>query len=218
MTASIHHIIINDDRYLLRCRCSLAQQAAMRRDDPPHILRVGIARLVDGTNAAIRALIAALLAGMCVCALLQVTVRLALDSLGLNLSVPWSEELSRYFMIWLIFLGAAYACRRAQLIALTVVVENIPAPLRRIANVMAALVCIAFYVLLIKVGLAAFRAGFVEMSPVLQFPKAYIYAAMPIGGAVMILNTLACLAESWGWIDGPARDRMQNGGATPAQP
>jgi len=190
----------------------------MRRDDPPHALRVGIARFVDGTNAAIRVLIAALLAGMCACALLQVIVRLVLDSVGLNLSVPWSEELSRYFMIWLIFLGAAYACRHAQLIALTVVVENIPAPLRRLANMAAALVCIAFYALLIYVGLAAFRAGFVEMSPVLQFPKAYIYVAMPIGGAVMILNTLAFLAEGWGWIDGPARDGTQGGDATPAQP
>jgi TRAP-type C4-dicarboxylate transport system permease small subunit len=189
----------------------------MRRDDQPHILRAGIARFVNGTNAAIRVLIAALLAGMCACALLQVIVRLVLDSVGFNLSVPWSEELSRYFMIWLIFLGAAYACRRAQLIALTVVVENIPTPMRRIANVTAALVCIAFYALLIYVGLTAFRAGYIEMSPVLQFPKAYIYAAMPIGGVIMILNTLAFLAESWGWIDGPATDGPKGGDATPAQ-
>jgi TRAP-type C4-dicarboxylate transport system permease small subunit len=190
----------------------------MRRDDPPHTLRVGIARFVDGANAALRVVIAALLAGMCACALLQVIVRLVLDSVGLNLSVPWSEELSRYFMIWLIFLGAAYACRRAQLIALTVVVENLPAPLRRMANAITALVCIAFYGLLIHVGLAAFRAGFVEMSPVLQFPKAYVYAAMPIGAAVMIVNTLAFLAERAGWIDGPARGGMEGGDATPAPP
>jgi len=190
----------------------------MRRGNPPDTLRVIVGRFVDGTNATIRILIAALLAGMCACALLQVVVRLVLDSFGLNFSVPWSEELSRYFMIWLIFLGAAYACRRAQLISLTVVVDNLPVPLRRIVNLAAALVCIAFYALLIWVGMASFRSGFIEMSPVLQFPKAYVYAAMPIGGAVMILNTLAFLAENLGWIDGPTSGGIQGGVAVPDAP
>jgi TRAP-type C4-dicarboxylate transport system permease small subunit len=197
---------------------SVFEQAAMRRDSPPSKLRVTIGYFVDRTNATIRILIAALLAGMCVCALLQVIVRLVLDSFGLNLSAPWSEELSRYFMIWLIFLGAAYACRRDQLISLTVVVGNLPVPLRRIANLAAALVCITFYAILIQVGMAAFRSGFIEMSPVLQFPKAYVYAAMPVGGAVMILNTLAFLAENLGWIDGPTNGGIQAGVAAPDAP
>lgn len=175
----------------------------MRHDHPSSLLRAGIGRFVDGSNAAIRLLIAALLAGMCACALLQVIVRLVLDSVGINLSVPWSEELSRYFMIWLIFLGAAYACRRGQLISLTIVVDSLPARSRQAANAATALICIAFYVLLIQVGMSAIRSGLVEMSPVLQFPKAYVYAAMPVGGAAMLVNTLAFLAESWGWIDGP---------------
>ena len=67
----------------------------------------------------------------------------------------------------------------------------------------AALVCAAFYLLLLQVGLVAIRAGFVEMSPVLQFPKAYVYGAMPVGAAAMILNTLALVAEGFGWIGPP---------------
>ncbi len=190
----------------------------MRRDSPLNTLRAAVGSFVDRINATIRIAIAALLAGMCVCALLQVIVRLVLDSFGLNLSVPWSEELSRYFMIWLIFLGAAYACRRDQLISLTVVVDNLPVPLRRIANLAAAFVCIAFYAVLIQVGVTSIRSGFIEMSPVLQFPKAYVYAAMPIGGAVMILNTLAFLAENLGWLDGPTNGGIQGGVAAPDAP
>jgi TRAP-type C4-dicarboxylate transport system permease small subunit len=190
----------------------------MRRDHPSNLLRTGIARFIDGVNAAIRLLIAALLAGMSACALLQVIVRLVLDSVGINLSVPWSEELSRYFMIWLIFLGAAYACRRGQLISLTIVVDNLPARLRHAANLATAIICIAFYAMLIQVGMAAIRSGFIEMSPVLQFPKAYVYAAMPIGGAIMILNTLAFLAESWGWIDQPTSGSLRKSDAASEAP
>jgi len=197
---------------------SFRRTGQMRRDGSPSLLRAGISRFIDGTNATIRILIAALLAGMCVCALLQVIVRLVLDSFGLNLSVPWSEELSRYFMIWLIFLGAAYACRRDQLISLTIVVDNLPIRLKRIANLAAALVCIAFYAMLVQVGLASIRSGFIEMSPVLQFPKAYVYAAMPIGGTVMILNTLAFLAENLGWIDGPTSGGIHGGVVAPDAP
>jgi TRAP-type C4-dicarboxylate transport system permease small subunit len=121
-------------------------------------------------------------------------------------------------MIWLIFLGAAYACRRDQLISLTIVVDNLPIRLKRIANLAAALVCIAFYAMLVQVGLASIRSGFIEMSPVLQFPKAYVYAAMPIGGTVMILNTLAFLAENLGWIDGPSSGGIQGGVVAPDAP
>jgi TRAP-type C4-dicarboxylate transport system permease small subunit len=188
-------IIINDDHIR-----SFHRKVSMSRLGSTHALSSGLGRFVDRMNAAIRLSIAGLLAAMCACALLQVLVRLALDFFKLDFSVPWSEELARYAMIWLIFLGAAHACRRSQLISLTIVVERVPPQVRQVASVLAALVCIAFYAMLIKVGFTAIRAGAVEMSPVLQFPKAYVYAAMPIGAAAMILNTLAMLAESFGWI------------------
>jgi len=165
-----------------------------------------VTRLIDGMNAAMRAAIAVLLAGMSICAMIQVIVRLVLDTMGANFSVPWTEELSRYMMVWLIFLGAAYACRRAQLISLTIVVDRLPAQAQAAATTICALLCVAFYALLIQVGISAFRTGFIEMSPVLQFPKAYVYAAMPVGAAAMILNTLAFLAESRGWIGRPTGD------------
>ena len=187
----------------------------MRRVDASPVPGTTLGRAVDGMNAAIRIVIAALLAGMCALALLQVVVRFVLDALGINLSVPWSEELARYFMIWLIFLGAAYGCRRGQLISLTLVVDNVPPKVRRIAGVLSALVCVAFYLLLVQVGLVAIRAGLVEMSPVLQFPKACVYAAMPIGAAAMAINTLALIAEGFGWIGAPAAHGKPGVGSEP---
>ncbi len=151
--------------------------------------------LVDAINRTIYYAIATLLAGMFICSLMQVLVRLVLDVFGINLSVPWSEELSRYFMIWLIFLGAGYGCRQAQLISLTILIARVPAKLHRVADALVALVCIGFYALLVKVGFDAMKFGWIEKSPVLQIPKAYIYLAMPVGATVMALNTIALLAE-----------------------
>ncbi|MGE0238626.1 MAG: TRAP transporter small permease [Parvibaculaceae bacterium] len=151
--------------------------------------------LADGINGIIYWLLAALMAAISILTFLQVLVRLALNASGINLSVPWSEELSRSLMIWLIFLGAAYACRRAQMIALTFVVDMVPRRLMRVMDGLAALLCILFYGLLVAVGLKATSFGWIEMSPVLQFPRAYVYLAMPVGMTIMILNTIALLCE-----------------------
>jgi len=58
------------------------------------------------------------------------------------------------------------------------------------------LVCLGFFGLLISVGLAFMELGAVETSPVMQIPKAWVYAAMPAGAALMILNTAALMAEA----------------------
>lgn len=151
--------------------------------------------LVDRLNKIIYYALAALMAAISVLTFLQVLVRLALTASGINLSIPWSEELSRSLMIWLIFLGAAYACRRAQMIALTFVVDMVPRHLERLVDGLAALVCILFYALLVIVGWKAASFGWNEMSPVLQFPRAFVYFAMPVGMVLMIVNTVALLFE-----------------------
>jgi TRAP-type C4-dicarboxylate transport system permease small subunit len=152
-------------------------------------------RWIHGLNRINYYLIASLLGGMCLLAMLQVIVRLTLNISGVHLSVPWSEELGRSLMIWLIFLGAAYACRYDQMIALTFIADALPASMQRIMDAVSALLSVAFYGLLVSVGMAAASFGWMELSPVLQLPKAYVYYAMPVGAAMMIVNTLALLVE-----------------------
>lgn len=191
-------------------------EAPTQGQPPPRSSFFGISALANSINSLIYYAVAGLLFGMFICAFLQVIVRLVFDWFGINLPMPWSEELSRFFMIWLIFLGAGYACRGAQLISLTLVVDRMPKSIHRAADGIAAAICIAFYALLVKVGLDAMRFGWIETSPVLQLPKAYVYLAMPVGAAVMIINTLAFLAERgmFGWTyqrSSPAGDAAPGG-------
>lgn len=150
---------------------------------------------IDAVNTAVFYLVGLLMAGMCLAALLQVLVRFVLTRAGLTLSVPWSEEVGRYLMIWLIFLGAAFACRRAQMIALTFVTGRVPQYLQRYVDLAGALICLAFFLLLIRVGWQAVQFGWIERSPVLQIPKAWVYLAMPVGAALMAVNTVTLLVE-----------------------
>ncbi len=151
---------------------------------------------VDWLNQALTYLIGALLAVMTVAVLTQVMVRFVLTSMGINLSAAWTEEVARYVLIWIVFLGAGIGCRRRQLISLEFVVRWLPSLAGQSVVHLGLLACIGFFGLLVSVGVAFMELGAVESSPVMQLPKAWVYAAMPAGASLMILNTAVLMAET----------------------
>lgn len=152
-------------------------------------------RTVDGLNRLIFWVLAAFMLGMTLCTLWQVLVRFLFTGLGWEIAAPWSEEVARYLMIWVIFLGAGVACRKAQLISLEVVVSMLPAPLGRSLRYGALLACLGFFALMIHLGLQFVEFGEIETSPVLSMPKTWVYLAMPLGFGVMLINTVALMVE-----------------------
>ncbi len=152
--------------------------------------------IIDRTNFIASHLCGAFLFGMCAATLVQVIVRFVLTAFHVNVAVPWSEEIARYLMIWIIFLGAAVACRRAQLISLEFIVRALPVRLGKSLRFVGLILCLMFFFLLIKLGLQFVELGHVETSPVMSVSKVYVYWAMPVGVALMIVNTLALIAET----------------------
>lgn len=150
---------------------------------------------VDGLNRLVCWLLAAMMLGMTLCTIWQVAVRFLLTGLGWNMAAPWTEEVARYLMIWIIFLGAGVACRHAQLIALELVVTRLPPVLGRLLRYAALLGCLAFFVLMIALGMEFVEFGEIETSPVLSMPKIWVYLAMPFGFGLMFLNTLTLIGE-----------------------
>lgn len=155
-----------------------------------------VLRLVDRLNLVLTYLIGILLAVMTVAVFTQVMVRFVLTAIGINLSAAWTEEVARYVLIWIVFLGAGIGCRKRQLISLEFVVRALPSLPGQGLVYLGQVVCIGFFALLIAVGLDFVQLGAVESSPVIQIPKAWVYAAMPVGAALMILNIVALTAET----------------------
>jgi TRAP-type C4-dicarboxylate transport system permease small subunit len=160
------------------------------------VVVVGVLRVVDGLNRLLTGLVGLLLAAMAASVFGQVMVRFVLTSLGINISAPWTEELARYLLIWIVFLGAGIGCRKGQLISLEFVVRALPWLPGQVAKHAGCLVCIGFFGLLVSVGMAFVELGRVETSPVMNLSKAWVYWAMPAGASLMILNTAAFMAEA----------------------
>jgi len=154
-------------------------------------------RWIDWVNNFLKLLIGIALGIMTLLVFLQVIVRFVLPSIGIFISVPWTEELSRFLMIWLVFIGGAVATRYSKLLAVDVLVTTIPVLPGKIVKIIAHTLSLVFYVCIFKIGLNWAFYGLTETAPVMGFLMIYIYSAMAVGAGLMILNTIALFIDTW---------------------
>ncbi len=108
----------------------------------------------------------------------------------------WYDEIARGCFVWLTFLGAAVGVKRQAHFRLHLVVDRLPPRLRQAAAVAALLVVMGFAGVLIQQGWVFLELGSFQRTPVMGLPKTWIYVAVPIGGALMILYSLAPLRRA----------------------
>ena len=152
-------------------------------------------RFADRINRVLEIAVGLALVGMTAVIFLQVLVRFVFAPLELPVHAPWTEELSRYLMIWAVFIGAALVARRADALAVEALVSAVPATAGRAIKVAAHLLSLFFYGCVFIIGLKMAQFGMTEMAPVLKVPMVWIYASMSTGAALTIMNGVALLAE-----------------------
>ncbi|MBL0936945.1 MAG: TRAP transporter small permease [Rhizobiaceae bacterium] len=107
-----------------------------------------------------------------------------------NFSIVWAEEVARYLMVWMTFLGAGLALRTGGLVAITNLHDAMPDRPQRALRGVIVLGLLIFFAVMIWVGYSyALRMRF-QMTPATRIPFSAIYAAMPIGFALMTVHLL----------------------------
>lgn len=102
----------------------------------------------------------------------------------------WYDEIARGCFVWMIFLGAAVGVKRHAHFRLQLAVDRLPPRGQQTASVLGFLVVIGFACVLIQQGWIFVQLGRFQQTPVMGVPKSWIYAAIPVGGALMILYSL----------------------------
>ena len=107
-------------------------------------------------------------------------------------STSWAEELIRYLMIWITFIGGGICVRRGAHIRMDFIMTVIPRRYGLMLTRTAYLLAAAFCAALVWYGirLMAFTVSHVQTSPALGVPMWVPYAAMPIGSALMALHLI----------------------------
>jgi len=152
--------------------------------------------VVDKLNALLRGAVGLMLFTMVAVVFLQILVRFVFPKFGVVLSVPWTEELARYLMIWCIFLGAAAATRAGDLIAMDTLTTVLGVRNAWRLKVFAWLVTMMFFAFLIVVGVRWVEFGLMEHSTVMDIPMVVVYLAMPVGGVLALINIAVRVCES----------------------
>jgi TRAP-type C4-dicarboxylate transport system permease small subunit len=126
----------------------------------------------------------AMLAAMAASVFANVALRMTTDR-----SLLWVEEASRYLMIWITFLGSGLVLRYGGHVGIDTLQEALP---RRAAAIRAAIfaVLLAFFVVMIVLGLRYAAFAWNQTTPVLQIPIGAVYLAMPIGFALATTHLL----------------------------
>jgi TRAP-type transport system small permease protein len=107
-----------------------------------------------------------------------------------NASIEWGEEVSRHMMIWLTFLGSGIVLRYGGHIAIENMQDALPTTLARVVRALVALLLIAFFIMLMWTGFAYTQRAMMQLTASTQIPFGYIYAAIPVGGALLLVHFL----------------------------
>jgi TRAP-type C4-dicarboxylate transport system permease small subunit len=99
----------------------------------------------------------------------------------------WSEELPRYLLIWMSFLAAALAQKNEAHINITLALTPLSPRTRRAVMVLTNVLILAFLLILVYSGSLVTRITAHHRSTALQIPMGLVYAALPVGAALMIL-------------------------------
>ena len=79
-------------------------------------------------------------------ALLCVVVLQIIARSVLTISIPWTEELSRFLFIWLTYIGAAIAARKGSNIVIDMLIQKIPNNFRKASEIVIILCSMAVVV------------------------------------------------------------------------
>jgi TRAP-type C4-dicarboxylate transport system permease small subunit len=102
----------------------------------------------------------------------------------------WSEELARYSFVWLVMLGASIATRRARHMNIDFFVNKLPPFSKLLVEMSTRALASLFFGVLVWKGAELCRMTMRQNSTGLELPMGYVYLAIPIGAAFMILFTL----------------------------
>jgi TRAP-type C4-dicarboxylate transport system permease small subunit len=130
-----------------------------------------------------------IMAGLVIVTTLQVVFRVAFNAL------TWSEEMSRYLLVWGTFFGATLAYKRGNHIAVTFVIDFFPTKLRVWFNILTYLLSLAFCYIVVQQGLKMIQMQVFQVSPALQLPMKYVYWSIPVSFGIMILHTFAGITD-----------------------
>lgn len=106
----------------------------------------------------------------------------------LNHSFPWAEELGRYLMIWMGYLGASLAMKSDEHIGLTAIISVFPKNVQKWLVIAGRLVVEVFLVLILINSFKHLSTLSIQRSSAMEIPMAIPYFSVTAGSFLMAIE------------------------------
>lgn len=130
-------------------------------------------------------LVVGLIGGMVVVTTLQVVFRVFFTALS------WTEEISRYLLVWSTFFGATLAYKRGNHIAITFVANKFSRKIKTGVIIFSYLLSIIFFLTVAYYGFQIIKIQVFQISPAMGVPMRYVYLCIPVGLIIMTVHAVS---------------------------
>ena len=107
-----------------------------------------------------------------------------------NNPFSWSEELARYFQVWLILLMSSVCIRKGKHLAIDYMTHALPYMYNKILKYIIMVFIMFFTCVVIIFGIHMIIVTINQKTPALHLPILVVYLAFPVAGLLMFLETL----------------------------
>ena len=127
---------------------------------------------------------------LCLAVLIAITFAGVIMRYLVNRPIVWQEEVQLALVLWMIFLGGSAVFRAKSHVAIDIFVDLFPDLIRKAVRVLVFLVVLSILFFMAYNGAMMVKQFFAQnrYTNMLKIPVAFVYAAIPVGCSLMILN------------------------------
>ncbi len=106
-------------------------------------------------------------------------------------SLSWSEELSRYLFVWMVFIGMGYGVKKSSHMRIDMLEHFVPR-LKKPLEILANLSLLVFAGLMIQPGISVLKAikASGQTSPAAGVPMYFVYVGLFIGFLLVVIRVI----------------------------
>lgn len=105
-------------------------------------------------------------------------------------SIPWTEELSRYLLIWVTMLGAAAGYRQKVHIGIQFFRDKLPPNVGKIVEIITVVIVLLCSLVIARYGFTYSSRTIRQLAPAMRLSMRYFTAAIPVGMVFFLIYSL----------------------------
>ena len=154
-------------------------------------MRIFIETLSDNLDRIARFLLFVALVAMTLFITLQIIFRVFFTALS------WTEELSRYLLVWSSFIGASVAFKKGAHISVSFVLDRLRPDQRKVVQFLSMGLMAIFFLVSIWYGFLLMKLQVFQISPAMGLKMRYVYTIIPVSFIAMFVHLLHEVLQKW---------------------